>query len=259
VKERTIEIETPDGRMESFVVHPDGDLKYPCVVLYMDVWGLREELYDLARKISVVGYYCIVPDLYYRFGRYRNEYRNEKNEMMSYAALNPEQQKRVLEPLNMLTDEMSVKDTKSIVAFALNGEEPVKKDGMGAIGYCLGGRLVIKVMGTYPDRFIAGATMHGTSMVTDASDSAHLFIKNMEGELYLGFAEHDHYATPEMIAAIEGQLKKRGLRYALEFHEGADHGYALPNRDIFHKAAYNRDWAHIFAMFHRQIPPGFAS
>ena len=34
----------------------------------------------------------------------------------------------------------------------------------------------------------------------------------------------------------------------------AQHGYALPNRDIFHPQGAARDWEMIFAMFHRQIP-----
>jgi carboxymethylenebutenolidase len=36
-------------------------------------------------------------------------------------------------------------------------------------------------------------------------------------------------------------------------HRGADHGYALPDRDVFDKQAANRDWEHIFAMFRRQL------
>ena len=40
----------------------------------------------------------------------------------------------------------------------------------------------------------------------------------------------------------------------LELHKGADHGYALPDRDVFDKAAANRDWELIFAMFRRQLP-----
>ena len=35
---------------------------------------------------------------------------------------------------------------------------------------------------------------------------------------------------------------------------GAVHGYGLPDRDMHHKHAANRDWEAIFAMFHRQIP-----
>jgi carboxymethylenebutenolidase len=36
-------------------------------------------------------------------------------------------------------------------------------------------------------------------------------------------------------------------------HPGTEHGYALPDRDIFAKPAANRDWENIFAMFRRQL------
>ena len=36
-------------------------------------------------------------------------------------------------------------------------------------------------------------------------------------------------------------------------HRDADHGYALPDRDVFDKQAANRDWERIFAMFRRQL------
>src|SRR3989454_2778331 len=39
-------------------------------------------------------------------------------------------------------------------------------------------------------------------------------------------------------------------RYAI--HQGAQHGYALPNRDIFDPHGAARDWEQIFAMFHRR-------
>ena len=43
------------------------------------------------------------------------------------------------------------------------------------------------------------------------------------------------------------------VRYSYNVHSGTEHGYALPDRDIFHKASANRDWEHIFAMFRRQL------
>jgi carboxymethylenebutenolidase len=45
--ERTIEIPTADGRMETFISYPEQDGPLAPVVIYMDVWGLREELYDI--------------------------------------------------------------------------------------------------------------------------------------------------------------------------------------------------------------------
>ena len=72
---------------------------------------------------------------------------------------------------------------------------------------------------------------------------------------YCGFAEHDPYATPDIIAELARLLASGPLRYRYEIHPGAEHGYALPNRDIHDKRAANRNWELIFAMFRRQIPP----
>jgi carboxymethylenebutenolidase len=43
--------------------------------------------------------------------------------------------------------------------------------------------------------------------------------------------------------------------YRPQLHLGADHGYALPDRDVYHKQAANRDWELMFAMFRAQLAP----
>jgi hypothetical protein len=58
--------------------HPEQGGPFAPVVIYMDVWGLREELYDIARRVAVVGYYVLLPDLDYRQGRIRHQWRNER-------------------------------------------------------------------------------------------------------------------------------------------------------------------------------------
>ena len=69
--EKIVEILTADGRMETFITHPEQGGPFAPIIVYMDVWGLREELYDIARKVAVVGYFVVLPDLYYRQGRIR--------------------------------------------------------------------------------------------------------------------------------------------------------------------------------------------
>lgn len=251
--ERHVHIPTASGRMETFITHPEDDGPFPAVVVYMDVWGLREELFDIARRVAAVGYYCLVPDLYYRQGRIRNEFRNAKGQMISLAALTEEQKAVVRAPLLKLRDQMTIDDTGALLDFIDRGE-PVRPQAMGAIGYCLGGRMVLHVAGHFPQRFKAGASMHGTRLVTDANDSPHLVAKKARGELYCGFAEKDPYAAIATITALGQALKDAPVKYRYEIHSGADHGYALPDRDIYDKRAANRDWELIFAMFHRQIP-----
>src|SRR5689334_9659226 len=78
MKENIINITTDDGSVDTFVTHPSEGGQFPPVFIFMDVWGLREELFDVARRVATVGYFCVVPNLYYRQGRVRNEYRNAK-------------------------------------------------------------------------------------------------------------------------------------------------------------------------------------
>jgi carboxymethylenebutenolidase len=132
--------------------------------------------------------------------------------------------------------------------------EPVKAGApVGSIGYCLGGRLVLCAAGAFPKRMRAGASLHGVNLVTDAPDSPHRIAQKGEGELYCGHAEKDPFSSPQIIRALEEAFKGTKLRYFHEIHKGADHGYALPDRDIHDKHAANRDMELIFAMWRRQL------
>ncbi|HXC20951.1 MAG TPA: dienelactone hydrolase family protein, partial [Steroidobacteraceae bacterium] len=64
--EQHVDIETQDGLMNTFIVHPEEGQPFPVVFFYMDAPGKREELHDMARRIASVGYYVVLPNLYYR-------------------------------------------------------------------------------------------------------------------------------------------------------------------------------------------------
>src|SRR5919202_3370491 len=63
------DITTRAGTMETFIVHPERHGPHPAVFLLMDAPGIREELYDMARRLGTVGYFVVLPNLYYRAGR----------------------------------------------------------------------------------------------------------------------------------------------------------------------------------------------
>ena len=67
--EETLDISTKDGEMETFICRPERGGSLPAVFLLMDAPGIREELRDMARRLGTVGYYVLLPNLYYRAGR----------------------------------------------------------------------------------------------------------------------------------------------------------------------------------------------
>ena len=48
--EKTLDITTKDGAMETFICHPERNGPSPAVFFLMDAYGVREELKDMARS-----------------------------------------------------------------------------------------------------------------------------------------------------------------------------------------------------------------
>src|SRR5246500_3955983 len=67
--EQTLDITTRAGAMETFVCRPERGGPFPPVFMLMDAPGIRDELRDMARRLGTVGYYVLLPNLYYRAGR----------------------------------------------------------------------------------------------------------------------------------------------------------------------------------------------
>mgnify|MGYP001241985031 CR=1 FL=1 len=252
MKEQFADIPTRAGTMPAFVVHPQQDGPFPAVILYMDIWGVREELYDIARWVATVGYYCVVPDLYYRQGTIHNEVRDQRGRMVSLSRLDGAARAKVLAPMQKHSDAETMDDTDAIFRFLAN-DKSARPGAKGCFGYCLGGRLSLLAAARFPGHIKAAASLHGTSLVTDGADSPHRLANKIQGEFYCGFGANDHYSPPSTIAAVAAAMQAAAVKYDYTVHADTDHGYALPDRDIYNKTATMRDWELILAMFRRQL------
>src|SRR5262249_1324280 len=129
---------------------------------------------------------------------------------------------------------------------------------VGAVGYCMGGRHALCVAGTFPQRFKATACLHGAGCVTADDNSPylmppHLLARGADGELYCGHAERDRSAPPDGVDRMAQALWGCRVRHHWRVHAGAEHGYALPDRNVFDQNATEQDWDTIFAMLRRQL------
>ena len=88
--EREVNVTSRNGVIPSFAVCPEGPGAYPGIILYMDAPGIREELRNLARRIAKHGYFCLLPDMYYRIGLLRFDFvrRAEGMRPTMFAAMN---------------------------------------------------------------------------------------------------------------------------------------------------------------------------
>jgi carboxymethylenebutenolidase len=241
--EKHLDIPTADGAMNSFVVYPEEGGPHPVVLFYMDAPGKREELHDMARRLASVGYYVVLPNLYYR--RTRDYWLRERTEA-SMAVM--------FEHMNSLTNAMTVDDTRAMLKF-VDAQPEADAKRVGAVGYCMSGPFVMAAAAQLPDRIACIASIHGANLVTPRDDSPHRMTHRIKCESYFACAETDKWASRETIATLEAALKEGGTPYRIEWYPGAEHGFVFPLRaGIFHQPSAERHWERLFDLFRRNLP-----
>lgn len=250
MREQTLEVRTPDGAMDTFLALPDAGGPFPPVVLFMDIWGMRDQIRDIARGVAAEGFACAAPDLYYRAGGRHFDRRHPDGRSKSIAILEPDDRQAMIDYSSHLTDDMVVSDADALMA-QLRTVDGVGQGPAGCFGYCMGGRHVVRVAAALPDLFRATASFHGTRLVTDGPDSPHLSASAIRGEIYFGYGELDGFTPPEVIATMRDAFADAPAVYSDRVHPGAHHGYAIPDRDVYDAAAGKTDWETVFGMFRR--------
>jgi carboxymethylenebutenolidase len=246
VREEIIDLKTRAGAMETFVVRPERGGPYPPVLFLMDAPGIREELYDMARRLATVGYYVLLPNLYYRAGR-DTKYRQP--DVLEHGS--PEHT-RMRSVRTRMTIPPVMDDVADMIAF-LDGQAEAKDGPVGVHGYCMSGPYALAAAARYPDRIAAAASFYGTWLVNDAEESPHLTLAKGRAELYISCAEHDDLAPPEMVRELQRLWDAAKPEGELEIHPGVHHGFAFPERKVYDKPAAERHWERLIALYRRRL------
>ncbi|MEU6205704.1 dienelactone hydrolase family protein [Micromonospora musae] len=242
----TVDVKTSDGVADAYLVRPDGEGPFPAVLVFMDAFGLRPRMVEMAERIAGQGYAVLMPNLFYRAGR---------SPLFDLSMLaDAEQRGAIFEKIGpymaALTPEVVTRDTGAYLDF-LAATDDVADGPVAVVGYCMGGMNALRAIEAYPDRIAALGSFHAGRVVTDAADSPHLGVGSVTGELYFAHADQDHSMSAEQIATLEQTLDAAGVRYRSEVYEGATHGFTMSDTAAYDETAEKRHWAAMFDLFDR--------
>ena len=240
--EQHIDIPSADGAMNSFVAHPEEGGPSPVVLFYMDAPGKREELHEMARRLAAVGYFVVLPNLYYR--RTRDFWLRERTE----PAL--AQMFGLMATLNRTTTEC---DTRALLDY-VDAQPQADATRIGAVGYCMSGPFVMWAAAAFPERLRCIASIHGANMATEAPDSPHRMAPLIRCESYFACAEIDKWAPPADIQKLQSALEAAGTKHRIEWYPAVEHGFVFPKRaGIYNLGAAERHWERLYSLFARNL------
>jgi carboxymethylenebutenolidase len=199
----------------------------------------------MARRVAKHGYYCILPDMYYRLGMVRFDI-PRRTDAMSVA---------IRAAMNHIGNAEVTDDTAGILSF-MDGQAKCKEGRVGCVGYCMSGRYITTVAGRFPDRFASAASLYGVGIVTDQPDSPHLLADKIKGELYYGFAETDQSVPPHVIPTLKEALDRAKVKYTCKVFPKTAHGFCFPERAVYAPEASEQHWADLFELWDRTLKNG---
>ncbi len=236
--ETELDLDTGEGAMNTFIVHPRSPGPHPLALFLMDAPGKRPELHTMASRLAEAGYYVMLPNLYYR--RVRE------------FVINPERRSEMVAHMNSLTNAMVCADLERCVAHA-EGDPAAATAKVGVVGYCMSGPFAFAAAAQFADRIQAAASFHGVRLCTEALDSPHRDAGAISAELYFGCAETDEWASAAMIDALREALEAAGAHFTIEWYPGTAHGFVFPERAVYQEAAAERHWLRLIDLFGRNL------
>lgn len=240
-----LSIRTRDGDCPAYVFTPEGEGPWPAVLFFMDGFGIRQTLFDMAQRLADGGYVVLLPDLFYRAGPYEAR---DARKIFAEGTMEAE-----LGPLFASTDNRrAAEDCEAFIAY-LDGRADVRGAKIGATGYCMGGGVALTVAGTYPDRIAAAASFHGGYLAHDSDLSPHLLAPRMKGGIFVAGADDDPFYPPEMADRLDKALTDAGVEHDCKIYEGALHGWTMKDFPVYNEEAGERHWRALFALMKAKL------
>lgn len=244
VSQSQLTVQASDGQMNVWVLKPEGEGSWPGVIFYMDAFGIRPAMLQMASHVASQGYVVLLADLFYRFG--------------AYGPLDPKEVLKgdfaaIVGPMMGSTDNhKAADDTASLLAY-LDSRSDVKGSKVGTVGFCMGGGMALTAAAYYPDRVAAAASFHGGNLATDKPTSPHLLLGKVKAEVLVAGADKDHSYPIEMAQQFEAALTAAGVKHKSEIYEGKMHGWMKPDMPVFDAEGAERGWSELFALYARTL------
>ncbi|MHC6229662.1 dienelactone hydrolase family protein [Arthrobacter sp. MMS24-T111] len=240
-----IEIQAAAGPAEALVVRPSsGTGPFPGVILYMDAFGLRPRIEEMAQRIADWGYVVLAPNVFYHDGTV---------EQLAPAVDMSTQEgreaagKAAFPRVGHLTSDKALPDIDAWVA-ALAGLDGVAPGPIGTTGYCMGARLAVRTATAHPEVVAACGGFHGGGLATDEPDSPHLGLWKARARFVFGHADNDRSMAPDAVTRLGDALRDAGLEASNEIYAGAPHGYTMADTSAFHPEATERHFRELRAL-----------
>ncbi len=190
----------------------------PGLVVIQEYWGLVPHIEGLCDRFAAEGFTALAPDLF-----------------RGATASEPDEAGKLMMALNL---EQAARDLGAAVEH-LKKSPDVRGDGLGVVGFCMGGGLALMLAAQRPADIDACVAFYGLIPWEAAQPDWTKLDAPVQGH----FGEDDEFFSPDKMRELEATLDRAGKDSDFHLYAGAGHAFFNDTRpEAYDRTAASLAW-----------------
>jgi carboxymethylenebutenolidase len=178
------------------------------VLVIQEWWGLDSGIKASTERLAANGFVAMAPDLYH-------------GELAGHTEMD-----KASKLMQSMPPDRAARDMSGAVDF-LASHPAVTSDGIGVVGFCMGGMLALIIAASRGDKIKAVVPFYGFPQGQMEPDWSRLTAP-VSGHM----AEHDDFFGPDAARALEAKLRGMGKDVTFTIHPGTGHAFMGPHNAL---------------------------
>ena len=226
------------GGVKAYYGQPEGAGPHPCVVLYIEAFGVNEHFKLLTKTLAEEGFSTLTPDIY-------------DGDIFSYDDLDG-----AIGKLKSLDDDTVMSQTEQCLDW-LAGRTESDTSCVGVKGFCMGGRFAFLANAQLASRFKGAAAFYGGGIgpAEDFVGRRTLLdrIGEMEAPILLWYGSEDQSIQPEELGRIARAMAENKKEFCLTCFPNVGHGFFCEDRASYDQYAAEYSFSQTLDFFRTKL------
>jgi len=245
VDQKSVKVAMPQGTADALLFSPHARGKFPAILLWTDITGLRPAFAQVGRNLAARGYVVLVPNMFYRSAAISGA-------LPQPTLTQAEVRERSSKWTGEITDQAAETDARAYFAYLdrLPIVDTARK--AGTLGYDFGSPYAFHAAMALPERIGAVAVLHPFRIATERPNSPHLFVNRSKSAYFVALAKPDDEREPGDKDDLRRAFAAAGLPGTVTVYP-AGHGFAVPDQGAYDPVVAQQAWEAVVAFFNANL------
>jgi carboxymethylenebutenolidase len=234
---RFLTCQTKDGPMEIYVSSPQGEGKFPVLLVFQEAFGVNSHIQSICQRFAEEGFVAVAPELFHREGKHLT---------VEYSA-----RKEIMPLLGKLTNMELLSDIRATIDF-LPSLPKVDGEKLFTIGFCVGGFASLLAATEFPVKkmvsFYGGGIVHKRPNI--GLDPLLEKVGKVESDSLFFFGGKDASIPPDDVQTLQKTLIQEEIPHEVVVFPTADHGFFCDERKSYDETSAKEAWKKTLNFFH---------